>query len=141
MQNNSRIKSQFVQQRLPWAIAGGALLLYLCTVIPWVSLRGFATLIKATGWDWRPVYIAPLHFLLTFPVRWFPAAWQPAVPNVLAAIFGSLTLALLARSVAILPHDRTREQRQFERSEHSFLTVAGSWMPPLLAGLGCGFQV
>ena len=141
MQTNNRTKSQFVQQHLPWLIVAGALLLYLCTVVPWVSLRGFATLSKSSGWDWRPVYIAPLHFLATFPVRWFPVAWQPAMPNVMAAIFGSLTLALLARSVAILPHDRTREQRQFERSEHSFLTIRGSWMPPLLAVLVCGLQL
>src|SRR5207247_7525521 len=43
--------------------------------------------------------------------------------------------------LAILPHDRTREQRQYERSENSFLTVWGSWMPPLLATLVLGLQL
>src|SRR5947209_10968935 len=141
MQNSPRFDSQFAQRRLPWLIAAAALIFYLSTVVPWISLRGFATLAKSSGWDWRPVYVAPLHYLATFPVRWFPVGWQPAIPNILSAIFSSVTLGLLARSVAILPHDRTREQRQYERNEHSFLTAWGSWIPPLLAVLVLGLQL
>lgn len=122
-------------------MAAAALIFYLSTLVPWISLRGFATLAKASGWDWRPVYVSPLHFLVTLPVRWFPAGWQSAVPNVFSAIFSSITLGLLARSVAILPHDRTREQRHYERSENSLLSVWGSWMPPLLAALVLGLQL
>src|SRR2546426_11579985 len=141
MQNSPRFDSQFAQRRLPWLAGAAALIFYLSTLAPWISLRGFATLAKASGWDWHPIYVAPIHYLVTFPVRWFPVAWQPAVPNVIAAVFSSLTLCLLARSVAILPHDRTREQRQYERSDHSFLTVWGSWMPSLLAVLVLGLQL
>ncbi|HMC26220.1 MAG TPA: DUF2723 domain-containing protein [Verrucomicrobiae bacterium] len=141
MQNSPRIESQFAQRRLPWLIAAAALVFYLSTVVPWISLRGFATLAKSSGWDWRPVYVAPLHYLATFPVRWFPVGWQPAIPNILSAIFSAVTLGLLARSVAILPHDRTREQRHYERSEHSVLTLWSSWVPPLLAALVLGLQL
>ena len=61
--------------------------------------------------------------------------------NGLAAVFGALTLALLVRSVALLPHDRTKEQRQREQSEHSLLSIGLNWMPPLFGALVCGFQL
>src|ERR1044072_6780724 len=66
MQNSSRFDSQFVQRRLAWFLAAAGLIFYLCTLVPWISLRGFATLAKASGWDWHPVYIAPLHYLVTY---------------------------------------------------------------------------
>jgi tetratricopeptide (TPR) repeat protein len=141
MQNNNRTENLFAQRRLPLLVGLGALLLYLVTLSPWISFHGFATLAKASGWDWRPNYIAPLDFIVTFPVRWVRVAWQPAVANFIAALFTSLTLGLLARSVAILPHDRTREQRQFERSEYSFLSAWWAWLPPLTAVLVCGLQM
>src|SRR2546429_9878735 len=109
MQNSPRFESQFVQRRLPWLIAAAALVFYLSTVVPWISLRGFATLAKSSGWDWRPVYVAPLHYLATFPVRWFPVGWQPAIPNILSAIFIAVTFRLLYRSNAILSLDLTLE--------------------------------
>src|SRR3954467_10317920 len=107
MQKISPSREGFAQRKLPWLLAIGAVLLYLFTLCPWISFRGFATLAKASGWDWRPAYIAPLHFLVMLPVRWFPVHWQPAATNLLAVICSSLSLGLLARSVSILPHDRT----------------------------------
>ena len=53
----------------------------------------------------------------------------------------TLTLGLLARSVAILPHDRTDAQREREHSEFSFLTSGSAWLPPVFAVLICGFQM
>jgi len=138
---NSRTENQFPRRVLPWIIGGGAFLLYLITLSPWISFHGFVTLAKASGWDWAPVYINPVHYLATFPVRWFPVTWQPAVANGLAALFSGLTLMLLARSVSILPYDRTREQRHAERSEYSFLSGWFAWLPPLVAVLVCGLQM
>jgi hypothetical protein len=48
---------------------------------------------------------------------------------------------LLARSVAMLPHDRTDAQRKRERSDFSFLTTGSAWLPPVLAVLVCGLQL
>jgi hypothetical protein len=70
-----------------------------------------------------------------------PGAWQVGGQNLFAAICASLTLALLARSVVLLPHDRTRDQRQLERSDYSLLTIRAAWLPPLLAALVCGLQL
>ena len=84
---------------------------------------------------------APLFFLLTYPLRWFPAEWQPISLNLFAAACSALTLGLLARSVALLPHDRTLAQRQRERSEFSFLSIPPAWLPPVFAALACGLQL
>ena len=47
----------------------------------------------------------------------------------------------LARSVALLPHDRTHEQRQKEHGEFALLSIPSAWVPPLLAALACGLQL
>jgi len=47
---------------------------------------------------------------------------------------------LLARSVALLPQDRTEAQRLREISDFSFLTIRHAWLPPVLAVLVCGLQ-
>jgi len=131
----------FVQRRLPWLIAAGALLFYACTLSRWVTVLGLAPLARAAGWDWHPVLHAPLQFLLTYPCRWLPPQLQIIGLNLFSAICATLALALLARSVALLPHDRTRDQRQAQPSEGSFLTIPISWLPPLLAVLVCGLQM
>ena len=47
----------------------------------------------------------------------------PVALNLFSAVCAALTLGLLARSVAILPHDRTDAQREREHSDFSFLTI------------------
>src|SRR5437667_6727866 len=103
MRNSTQSENGFVQRKLPWILAGAALALYLITLTPWITLQGLPVLAKAAGWDWRPDFAAPLTFLITFPVRWFPIAWQPAVASLISAVCAALTAGLLARSVAILP--------------------------------------
>ncbi|HUR45023.1 MAG TPA: tetratricopeptide repeat protein [Candidatus Saccharimonadales bacterium] len=93
------------------------------------------------GWDWRPAFHQPLLFLLSLPIRLLPPGWQLVAGSLFSAICASLALVLLARSVAILPHDRTRDQRGLERSDYSFLTIPLSWLPPAFAVLVCAFQL
>lgn len=131
----------FVQKRLPWLIAGALLAVYAATLARWVNYEGLLTLARAAGWDWQLRFHEPLHFLVTYPVRWLPAGWQIVGLNLFSAICSVLTLALLARSVAILPHDRTRDQRQLEHNEFSFLSIPLAWLPPIFAVLVCGLQL
>jgi tetratricopeptide (TPR) repeat protein len=140
---DNEIKSQmgFAQRRLPWVVVAGALVVYLATLVTWGTVAGLPTLSKVAGWEWRPPFYAPLHFLLTYPVRWLPETWQLAGLNALAAVWSALALGLLARCVAILPHDRTKHQRQLERSDYSFLSIPTAWVPPLFAVLVCGLQL
>ena len=131
----------FVQRRLPWIVAGVFILVYGLTLGRWVSYQGLSTLARAGGWDWQLAYHAPLHYLLTYPVRWLPAGWQVIAVNAFSMACSVVTLAILARSVAILPHDRTRDQRQLERNEFSLLGIPGAWLPPIFAALVCGLQL
>ncbi|PYM15349.1 MAG: hypothetical protein DME18_04520 [Verrucomicrobia bacterium] len=138
-------QSAFVQSRLPWLITATALVVYALTLNRWVSLSSLPIVAGVARETLAPsineaVGFQPLHFLVLLPFRLLPAAWQPAGLNLFAAICGALTLGLLARSVALLPHDRTREQRQRERSEFSLLSIPAAWVPPLFAALVCGLQ-
>jgi tetratricopeptide (TPR) repeat protein len=141
MQPEPKVEMGFVQRRLPWLVAGAALLVYALTLNYSASFAGIAALAKAAGWDWRANVVAPLHVLLTFPIRWLPAALQLPALNLTAAVCAAGALGFLARSVALLPHDRTREQRGVERSDYSMLSIRSAWLPPILAALVCGLQL
>jgi tetratricopeptide (TPR) repeat protein len=131
----------FVRTKLPWMIAGGALLVFVLTINHWVNLRSLPVAGKITGWDWTLPVQWPLFYTLTYPFRFLPAGIQPLALNLFTAVCAALTLGLLARSVALLPHDRTHEQRTRERSEFSLLSIKLAWVPPLLAVLVCGLQL
>src|SRR5437667_7909243 len=137
----NRDKCGFVRSRLPWLMTAAALVVYLLTLNRWVSLSSLSLVFTIASKDFTPPVSAPLHFLLTFPVRWLPVGWQPVALNAFAAACASLTLGLLARSVALLPHDRTREQRQRERNEFALLSIPSAWAPPLFAVIACGLQL
>jgi tetratricopeptide (TPR) repeat protein len=132
---------RFTRRMLPWAIAAGALAVYLATLNHWVSTGSLAYTAAAAGWSSRPVLVQPLYWLATYPLRWLPAAAIPLGLNVFSAVCAALTLALLARSTSLLPHDRTHSQRLRERSEFSLLSIWGAWLPPVLAVVLCGLQL
>ncbi len=140
MTTEHRPENRFATPLLPWFIFGGALLVYLFTLNHWITFLSLPVVAEVSGLNWQPVLGAPLFYILTLPIRWFPAASQPIALNIFSAICGALTLALLARSVMLLPHDRTRDQRQREQTEFSFLSIH-PWLPPLLAVLACGLQI
>jgi tetratricopeptide (TPR) repeat protein len=132
----------------PWLIVLGALLLYGFTLNHWVTLNSLPVISRVTGWDWHPnplpwrqTPVAPLFFVLTCPFRLLPVAWQPAALNAFAAFCAALTLGLLAASVRLLPHDRTREQRQREGGEFSLLSLPAAFLPVLFAVLMLGLQL
>ncbi|MCS1409400.1 MAG: hypothetical protein M2R45_02581 [Verrucomicrobia subdivision 3 bacterium] len=141
MDDDDSMQMGFVQRRLPWVITVASFVLYLLTLNHWVTSESLGTVAKVTDWDWLPQTSNSLLYLVTLPVRWFPVQFQPIALNVLSALLGALTLGQLARSVALLPHDRTREQRQRERSDYSLLSLKTAWMPPLFACLVCGLQL
>ena len=59
----------------------------------------------------------------------------------LTAFLAALSLALLARSVALLPFDRTWDARLRERSEFSLLSLKTAWLPVVLACAVAGLQL
>ncbi len=134
-------RRSFTLRWLPWLVALAGLVLYLATLNRGITFANLGFASALADWDWRPALSQPLHYLLTYPIRWLPTAWQVPALNAFAAVCGALVLALLARCVALLPHDRTHEERQRERNEFALLSIRHAWLPPLLAALACGLHL
>jgi tetratricopeptide (TPR) repeat protein len=135
-------KPSFTAARLPWIVAAGAFVLFLATLNHWVSLASLGFVAKVTGWDWwSPTLEAPFLLVLTYPVRWLPAGAQPIALNLLTAGCAAATLGILARSVALLPHDRTKEQRALNFDPRSLLATRWAWAPVVFAVLACALEL
>jgi tetratricopeptide (TPR) repeat protein len=136
-------KRTFAPRRLPWLVAMAMLVVYGLTLNHWVTLANLLPVGKVSGYLWQPELFGPLQFLVTYPFRWLPTAAIPLALNLFSALCAATTLGLLARSVALLPHDRTEAERLRERSDFGFLTTGSAWFPPVLAvvllGLEFGF--
>lgn len=133
--------STFTTRLLPWLIALGAFMIYLVTLGRWISLSGLPMAAMLTDPSGSVPMSAPLTYLLTYPLRWLPTTVQIYTSNGLSALLAAITLGLLARAVALLPQDRTRDQRHRERSETGLLSLPTAWLPPLFAALACGLQL
>jgi predicted Zn-dependent protease len=131
----------FSNSVLPWILLGGALVVYLFTLNHFVTFSSLPFLSKVNGWDWQKPVAAPLYFLLTLPIKWLPTSWHAIALNFFSTLCATLSLGLLARSVALLPQDRTKEQRMREHNEFSLLSIRWAWIPVVAAVLLCGFQL
>jgi len=114
----------------------------------WVSLKALPLMAQVTGWDWhpyslkwRPESMAPLFLIVTAPIRILPKSWQPGALNALTALCASLILGLLARSVHLMPQDRTREARFREMGAHALLSIRAAFLPALFAVLVLATQL
>jgi tetratricopeptide (TPR) repeat protein len=134
-------RKHFAPRFLPWLLTVASFAFYWFTLNRWVSPFNLQAVAKISGWTWQPEIVSPILFLVTQPFRWLPAPQIPIALNVFSAVCAALTLGLLARSVALLPHDQTDAQRKREHSDFSFLTTGSAWLPPVLAVLVCGLQM
>ena len=116
---------------LPWLLAAGMLAVYLLTLNHGVGPGNLREVVELSGWNWRPNVFGPVTFLVTYPLRQLPANAIAPAANLFSALCAALTLAFLARSVALLPM----------RSRLSHLSNRSAWAPPILAVLACGFQI
>jgi tetratricopeptide (TPR) repeat protein len=137
----ARPEKKFVRNILPWVIAAGGLVIYLTTLNHWVSIGNLERVARLARWTWQPELYSPLEWLVTYPLHWLPPRLLPISLNLFTAICAALTIALLARSVALLPHDRTHEQREKEHSPFALLTIKAAWLPPVLAAVVLGLQM
>jgi len=137
----ARPEKKFVRILLPWIIAAAGLIIYVVTLNHWVSFGNLSRVARLARWNWQSDVYSPLDWLVTYPLSWLPARLIPVGLNLFSAACAALTLGLLVRSVALLPHDRTHEQRQKEHSPFALLTIGTAWLPPLLAALVLGLQM
>jgi tetratricopeptide (TPR) repeat protein len=141
MAHEESSENRFVGAILPWLIAAVAALVYLLTLNHWVSFSSLLPVARTSGWIWQPSVTEPLYWLLTFPIRWLPGTVIPIALNLFAVVCASLSLALLARSVALLPHDRSKEERIRQTNPFALLSAPAAWLPPILAAAVCGLQL
>lgn len=139
MEEKSRRPDRVLRAVLPWAAAAVGLVIYLFTLHPWVSLNSLSVVANVAGWSWIPPLTQPVFYTLTIPFGWLPIRFLPVALNVFSAVCAGLTLAMLARSVILLPRDRVPLFRQNYEVSPTFMPIA--WIPPLLAVAGCGFQL
>ena len=139
-QNKPGPDKRFVGSLLPWLIAAAGLIFYLLTLNRWISATNISHVASRSGWVWGLEFDSPLYYLLTYPFTWLPNAVRPLAFNLFSATCAVLTLALLARSVTLLPHDRTVAQRQRERSRTG-VSLPVAWIPPVLAAAVLGLQL
>ena len=140
-ENQTDPRKNFVPRFLPWLLGAVMLVIYWFTLNHWVTLLNLGQVAVVSGWDWRPQIFNPLTYLATLPFHWLSAAHIPAALNIFSAVCSAATLAVLARSVALLPHDRTEMERTRERSDFSFLTGWLAWFPPTVAVVVAGLQL
>jgi tetratricopeptide (TPR) repeat protein len=132
----------FTRGILPWAVAVLGLLIYGVTLNRWVSFNSLGPTALALDIDWWNYQLGrPLFYLVAIPVGWLPVGWQIFGLNFLSAVFAALSLAQLARTVAILPQDRTHDQRLRIADSQALLRSPTDWLPPVFAVLVCGFQL
>ena len=139
--NEPAQENKFVRKFLPWLVAVAGLVFYLATLNHWFSMNNISQVARITKDQLGAELYSPLYYLATYPLNWIPAHRVPLALNLFSALCGALTLGLLARSVALLPHDRTHDQRLREEGEFSMLSIPGSWLPPVLAAAALGLQL
>jgi tetratricopeptide (TPR) repeat protein len=126
---------------LPWLLGAAGLLLYLTTLNPWVSLLSLGTVGRVLEWSGPPAPGQPLTSAVLYVFRALPASWVPLGLNLFTALCAAAVLVLLARSVALLPHDFGPEDPFQKKTNAAPLATPTAWMPPALAVSMCGLQL
>jgi tetratricopeptide (TPR) repeat protein len=139
--SSDRPRSFAMTALLPWAVAGVVFVLYaltanfsLPTVLDWTTfLQQPPIPVRYAGYTYAPEFLLPVYYVVTTPLRWLPAASIPAALSLFSAACGALALGQLARAIQLLPHDRTRVQRERELNRHGQLTFPFAWLPAVIA--------
>src|SRR5712671_2687595 len=103
--------------RLPWIIGIVALLVYCLTLNHWASLSSIGALAQVSGWTWQPELRQPLTCAVLYPFSLLPAGWLPFALNLFTAICAAFVLALLARSVLLLPGAMDKSLSKLSQAE------------------------
>lgn len=140
-EQNSALPRRFVTSILPWLIGLGALLVYLGTMSHWATFSSVGIVAQTSGWVWQPDFNQPLAHVIYYPFRFLPEQLIPVALNSFNALLASLTLVLLARAVALMPHDRTSDQRDLENDPNGLFSGRSAWIPPVLAAAVLGLQI
>ena len=125
----------FVTRRLPWILAVAAFVVFLLTRNAWIGVNSLRPVYEAAGWGFDNAFSQPLNQIFGFVVSSLTGTGFPAQANILTAAMAAAVVYLLARCVALLPHDRRHEERIREFSDIALLTIPLAWVPPVLSAL------
>ena len=114
---------KFCAAGLPWLLAAAAFVVYGLTLNRWVSLFNLPAVAETVRLDLAAGSLQARFLSGHLPVPLAAGGADSLALNLFSAVCAALTLGLLARSVAMLPHDRTdaqrrREQQRFFISDH-----------------------
>ena len=123
----------FVTRKLPWILAGIALVVFAVTRNPWIGANNLRPVFEAAGWGFENHFAQPIHQIFGKLVAPWTGSGFPGQANLLTTVLAAWVVFLLARSVALLPHDRRHEERIREFSDIGLLTIPLAWVPPVLA--------
>lgn len=141
MDEKPAYSSRLAPRMLPWMVSLAALVIYWITVCRWLNPLNLEAVGQSSGWLWQLPYHTPLMFVVCLPLRVLPDSLYPLGVNLVSGILGAATLGLLARSIALLPYDRTREGRIRGHADEPSLHIRFSWVPPVFASALLGFQL
>jgi len=141
MDESESTPMSYVQRLLPCVLGAVSLVLFFLTMSHSATFASLSEVAKVTGWDWSPKVNGPVFYLLTLPITLLGEGSRMFALNALTVLMAAFTLYNLARSVSLLPHDRTRDQRIREQSDFSLLSIPLAWVPPVFAVLVCGLQL
>lgn len=140
MSDKPRSSRLFVTRKLPWVLSAVVVLVYLATLNPWMGIQSLRPVTEAAGWSFEFPFSQPVHLVLGGVVARVAGTAFPLVANFLTALLAGGVIFQLARSAALLPHDRRHEERIREPSDIGLLTLPLAWVPPVLATLFLAFQ-
>ncbi len=133
MDDAPRSSRLFVTRKLPWILALVAVAVFFATLNPWISVLSLRPVMEASGWTFESAFAQPLNLVFGTIVSKLTGRSFPSQANLLTALMAGMVVYLLARSVALLPHDRRHEERIRESSDIGLLTCSLAWVPPVLA--------
>lgn len=125
---------------LPKYIGWSAFAIYLLTLAHGVTMDNLMWVSRIADWDHQPIVGQPVLWLLTWPLRLLPDGWAPVLLNIFSAWCGAKTLEFLARTVQILPQNRTPVQRVFVTDQRGIYSGTENWAPMVLAAVLCGLE-
>jgi len=94
-------------RRFPLWAALAMFAIYAGTMGHGMTVNSMAMTAKVAGWQPVPLVGQPLLWLLTLPLYLLPAGWVALGMKVLAAALASAIMALLVRTLQLLPWDRS----------------------------------
>ena len=141
MNEGSEGSQTWVAQRLPWAIGLIGLVVYSLTACRWLNHLNLGVVTQLGDWHWDLPSNFPLLYLVTRPLLLLPIGLFPIALNLFTAVMAALVLVQLARCVALLPHDRTHEQRIRNHTSEPLLHIPLGWVPQVFACAMLGLQL